>query len=391
MSLLAKRIEEIDESDLDSLITLQVAESIVLDYKREFVGRSDKDRNEFLADVSSFANTSGGEIIIGISEINGKPDQIVGLDAANTDQEILRIEQIIRTGSRPAIAGVLTRAIPLNSGNAVLLIRIPKSWAAPHQIGQQGTFRFFARGSNGKYQMDVDALRSAFRQGPELAERIKLFRVDRLAKIISNNGPTKLPTGSKIVTHVVPLDSFATGYPINLAKIPSDRSILILLLQSGGTIRVNLDGLVALSYKSDVMDRAYAQLFRDGALEIVETIDRWEVRGRNFLPGQAFDEIVQTIIRGTQKLYSAINIQGPVAVMLTLLGMEDRFMGSGKQYGHEHDRPFGQSEIQCPEVVIDDLSQEATTLAFPVVNLAWNAAGYEQSAFYDKSGKWIGR
>jgi hypothetical protein len=91
---------------------------------------------------------------------------------------------------------------------AILVMRIPRSWDTPHQVGQPGSFRFFGRASNGKYQLDVDALRTAFRQGPELADRIRSFRADRLAKIISNTGPATVRTGSKIVVHFVPAAAF---------------------------------------------------------------------------------------------------------------------------------------------------------------------------------------
>ena len=77
--------------------------------------------------------------------------------------------------------------------------------------------------------------------------------------------------------------------------------------------------------------------------------------------------------------------------MLIFLNMEDRLMGAGKQYGYESDRPFQRKEVVCPDVLIDDLSQDARKLAFPIVNLAWNAAGYEQSVFYDKNGNWKGK
>jgi hypothetical protein len=123
---------------------------------------------------------------LGVGEANGTPQALVGLDSSNIDQEILRLEQIVRTGTRPVLSGLYIRSIPLMNGRCVLLIRIPKSWTSPHQIGQQGSFRFFGRSSNGKYQLDVDALRTAFRQGPELVERTRLFRIDRVAKIIAD-------------------------------------------------------------------------------------------------------------------------------------------------------------------------------------------------------------
>ena len=54
---------------------------------------------------------------------------------------------------RPTIGGIVTRAVPIKDDKYVIIMRIPKSWAGPHQIGQLGSFRFFGRGSNGKYQL----------------------------------------------------------------------------------------------------------------------------------------------------------------------------------------------------------------------------------------------
>jgi hypothetical protein len=160
-------------------------------------------------------------------------------------------------------------------------------------------------------------------------------------------------------------------------------------LQSGGQTRVNLDGYLASTYRSSEGDRGYAQLFRDGAIEIVEFIDRWETQGHNFLPGQYFDEPVQKIILGAQKIYLALGIDAPLVAMLTLLEMQDRLMGAGKSYGYEGDPTFDQREVLCPDVLVDRLSDPPEKIAFPIVNLAWNAAGYEQSVFYDKKGNWI--
>lgn len=391
MSLLAKRVQQVTEADLESLVASSIPESQIIDYKQTTVGGGDKDRYEFLADVSSFANSSGGEIIFGIAEANGVPTQISGLTIPNSDQEILRLEQMARTGIRPPIIGIETRAIPLKGGNCAILMRIPKSWSRPHQIGQPGSFRFFGRSSNGKYQLDIDSLRTLFRQGPDLAERIRLFRAERLGKIVSNELLANVPDGSKIVAHIVPIDCFSNKTQIDFGPIRRDHGVLIALLHSGGQVRVNLDGQIATFNRSDGKVGAYAQLFRHGVVEVVKFVEPWEYHGHNFLPGQYFDEEIQSIVSGMQRLYIAINVQAPVVVMVTLLDMEDRLMGAGKQYGYERDRPFQSKQVVCPDVLIDDLSKDARALAFPIVNLAWNAAGYEQSVFYDKDGNWKGK
>jgi hypothetical protein len=379
------------EADLASLVAQKIPESTVLDYKQDTIGTSDKERYEFLADVSSFANSAGGEILFGLAETNGIPTHVVGVTATNVDQEILRLEQIIRTGSRPVIPGIFARAIPLSSGKSAIVMRIPKSWNGPHQIGQPGSFRFVGRASNGKYQLDIDALRFAFRYGPELTDRIKAFRADRLAKIVSNTAAAKLLPGSKIVLHLVPTRTFATKTAVDLSTVKANASDLLSILESGGRSRVNLDGYLASAHAESSGTSSYVQLFRDGKLEAVDHVPPWNVRGHNFVPGQHFDGRIQGMIRGAQKLYRALKMEAPIAAMLALLGMEGRLMGSGRQWGYERELPFDAPEILCPDVLIEDFNASAESIAFPIVNLAWNAAGYEQSVFYDKSGQWIAK
>lgn len=70
--------EAIAEADLLALISNAVSEGRTIDYKRELPGNSDGEKKEFLADVSSFANTSGGDLIFGLSctafRLNRLPD-----------------------------------------------------------------------------------------------------------------------------------------------------------------------------------------------------------------------------------------------------------------------------------------------------------------------------
>ena len=74
MSITRIDFDRLSETDLRSLQENGVAEGIQLDYKRELYGNSDADKREFLKDVSSFANTAGGHIIIGVTEEDGVPE-----------------------------------------------------------------------------------------------------------------------------------------------------------------------------------------------------------------------------------------------------------------------------------------------------------------------------
>ena len=58
MALLHIPLDQIDEARLQALIDDGAAESRTIDYKRTIYGTADSDYSEFLADTSSFANTS---------------------------------------------------------------------------------------------------------------------------------------------------------------------------------------------------------------------------------------------------------------------------------------------------------------------------------------------
>ena len=56
-------LSDIPLGQMLSLIAAQAAESLYIDYKSETYGGNDDQRREFLADVSSFANASGGDLL----------------------------------------------------------------------------------------------------------------------------------------------------------------------------------------------------------------------------------------------------------------------------------------------------------------------------------------
>ena len=77
--MIYKRFAQIDRSYIDDLILNGVSESINLDYKQDLILAKDDDKKEFLADVSSFANAAGGDLIYGISEKRDEQGKTTGI------------------------------------------------------------------------------------------------------------------------------------------------------------------------------------------------------------------------------------------------------------------------------------------------------------------------
>lgn len=62
MSLHSLPLDQITLASLEQLVRNKARESRLIDYKREWDLSGDRGKQEFLADVSSFANTDGGEL-----------------------------------------------------------------------------------------------------------------------------------------------------------------------------------------------------------------------------------------------------------------------------------------------------------------------------------------
>ncbi|MGE5410466.1 MAG: helix-turn-helix domain-containing protein [Clostridiales bacterium] len=169
----------------DSIISLKenrVPESKILEYKRALPSDNNEDKREFLADISSFANTVGGNIIFGIREEKGIPVEIPGLEIGDYDKLISKLTSILRDCIEPRIPGIDIKPLKLSSGAKILIILIPKSFNAPHVIKLGGHWRFYSRHSIGKYPLEVSELRSIFTSTVALREKIKNFRNEKISQ-----------------------------------------------------------------------------------------------------------------------------------------------------------------------------------------------------------------
>ena len=209
MALLHIPLEKITETDLRALIETGARESLPIDYKRQTYGKKEADRKEFLADICSFANAVGGDIVIGMAEKEGVPSEITPF-ADNADEERLRLEQMARDGIEPRIIGLHIHIVSIAAGGVVFIVRVPKSWNPPHRVKFQGSNRFYARTSGGKYEPDIGELRNLFLATPHIAERIRAFRMERIARIAAGETPVALSgdTPGRAVLHVVPYSAF---------------------------------------------------------------------------------------------------------------------------------------------------------------------------------------
>src|SRR5262245_49653647 len=129
------------EADLQALIANGVTESLVLDYKGAgaLLQRSDGVKNEISKDASSFANSAGGTIVYGMTEVGHLPTAIDGIDPAVVTREWLN--QVIDSRIQRRIDGLRINQVQLASGLVVYVVVIPQSERAPHMASDHRYYK----------------------------------------------------------------------------------------------------------------------------------------------------------------------------------------------------------------------------------------------------------
>jgi predicted HTH transcriptional regulator len=386
--MINKAIKAIGKEDIQALVENAVSESRTLEYKEQLPGKTDSDKYEFLKDVSSFANASGGDILYGIREKRehgkptGIPEAIEGLNI-NADAEILRLENILRDGLAPRLSNVQIVPFTGFKNGPVILIRVGKSGLSPHMIAKRES-RFFSRNNAGTYSLDVVEIRSAFALSESLPDKIRRFRDDRVAKIIADETPVKLSASSRVVLHVLPIAALDPGTQI-------DTGLLTGRIEPGLNCRINdyrhnFDGYLMFHHSPiEVLSEGYVQVFRNGAIEAVDSsiirpnIDDKLISG-NYLEGK-----VSTALDNYLKLEEELELQPPLFVMLTLLGVSGCKMYTG---GINDETPIDRDSLFLPDIIVEAYGSRAVNLLQPAFDALWQACGFERSLSYDKAGNW---
>jgi hypothetical protein len=397
--MLPARFDDIGSDDILRLIEDEVEERKRLEYKQALNLINTEDRAEFLADISSFANASGGDIIFGISDrrnggnATGIPDAIVPLSLTNLEMEKGRMSQLIETGVQPRISGIQLRVIEIPEKGPVIIVRVPKSWIGPHMVNYANRTRFFSRNNIlGKFQLDVQQIGDAFLQRRGVGERMLSWKSDRIGKAIAGEGPVPLQ-GPLVLFHFVSAAALTDGEQ-SLPRIFDTQLLLSncrLFSLTAQTTRYNADGLLLLSNPTKNQRQSYLQIFRDGSLEYGDSaaLDSW---GGGHVPSQAFERNIATAFKGAVGLLKELEVPEPTFASLTLVGMKGRTMAlPDDPFGWRTTTdPFDRDVILSPDMRIENLAEgfPYPTTLLPIVNAVWQAAGRDQTPYLNGGGVW---
>jgi hypothetical protein len=393
-------LDAIDAEALDALVRDRVSEGRQLEYKETLPGEKDQDKREFLADISAFANSAGGDLIYGIREAGGVAAAVVGLPDVDPDQERLRLEQLARAGIRPRIPGLRLKIIHRGADGAdppCLLVRVPRSGVGLHMVTLGGLNRFYGRGGGGRYPLDVDEIRAGFLVAETAYDRARTWRAERLAAIEAGEGPIRVSGTPTLAFHVIPLAHVTPlvrweGWGSFVELQDAGRRDLLPLLygRKAGGHRFNLDGWVGFIPNARPGSEFYVQLFRWGAIEAVGVVpEPYASPHKGRVDGGAVEALIIKAFSKYIEFLAWARIDPPIALGLAVLRARGLKLQRSGIVVLPHSEAFDRDLVVLPEIVAHEPGQpdQADVILRPLLDTLWQAAGWPRSPHY-QGGRW---
>ncbi len=363
-----------------------------LDFKRDLPAPWDGSaKHELLADATAFANSGGGDIVYGIDENDAaEASAICPQVLPSVDQEVRRLQDFLLNLAEPRLPGVQVHAVQVTEGGTkghVLVVRAPQSWAAPHRV--KTNQHVYVREGLRKRPLDVPELRALFVRTEGQAQRVRDFRTDRLAKVLTDETPTPLKAGPRLVVHAIPTQA-ALGL-VQIDPVPYSRGASYLPMfgqRSGIAATLNFDGAYAAIPTRDEQASGYTQLFRQGYFEAVWVLSPFGDVTDPFLPGVAYEDYLNRFLGQVRGELDRHGLRGDMAVFLALLGADKVVFAGPSDLGFDsrHYR-FDRQSLLLPDVLIPGEVSPGRGMR-AAYDLMCQAAGMEGSSNYGEDGEW---
>jgi hypothetical protein len=153
------RYQTIDE--LERLIASAIPEGPSLHYKEALSLKTEKQRREFLKDLTGMANGGGGTLLFGVQESNDADAIPVAVTPLSDPALIGVSEDIIRAGVRPPLL-LHHEMIDAPAGGFVWSVDVEPSPLGPYMVESYGTHTYFTRTGRSTHPMAEPQVRDAY-------------------------------------------------------------------------------------------------------------------------------------------------------------------------------------------------------------------------------------
>ena len=311
-------------------------ENEYIDYKLTFSfmdkprGNPEREKGiaEFRSDVCSFANSGGGYLVYGISDVRGMAKEIVGIDIPNGNTDRFELDRKNNLSQiQPKMPSLQFKFIPLSDGKYVVIIYVHRDGYAPYvHLENETNYKIFKRVGNGKNAVGYMELKNMFNQSLSIENEVQQYRQRRIDYYRSQEDTAHFRHSRFLLFHIIP-DTFTDStYKKNLFLFQRQQPGLKLQSIFNGTCcdfraQPNVDGI---RYPSNSNSGADCMLNNNGIAEcflpLYDFLDIDEKNPNGRFPSVAiwerFEPVVGQYINvmksllETKRLFLCVSIMG---------------------------------------------------------------------------------
>lgn len=394
MPVLPVRFDELTIDHLRGLVDASVREDQHIDFKANLPdldgAKGERAKRDLLADVASFANATGGDIVFGVEEgrdgsnkPNGVAVSLAGITLDNVDALERRWIQILETGLDPRLSPKVRLRVIEDGGTKLLVLRVPRSAAGPHMLKDHGWF--YARRGAQNLPISTGELRAAFELSEAWATRVRRFRDERLARIVADDTPIIIDAPDRFVFHLVPMSAPFERTQVDLDQLKKAQPPVV---GSSYGPRFNVEGVAIIPDEKEGRSHSYVQFFRDGALEVVTYAGAATREGEFFI--SRFERDAIELVGRYLPLLEQAGAPRPFALLFALLGLRGMKPVNPDPYDRRgRGRAADRDLYALPDVLISDDGAELEVVLKPIFDILWQSFGFERSPNFDKAGRWV--
>lgn len=385
--MINKDLDKVAVEDIASLIAYWVEEWKTIDYKVSYSLKTDKEKWDFLANVSSFANTSGWDLIFWIDEKEWKAEKMVWVFIENTDEEKLKIEHIIREWIEPRLKVEISFINTWEDKTYVIVIRNKKSYLWPHRVVYswygKTKHEFYSRNSWWKYLLDTWELRLHFNLSDTIIDKIKNFKDSRISSLLINETPIPFEKWPKIILHIVPIEAFSINPPLTNYSKDEINIKLKPLYCSWWNNKINMNWILTYQSWSKKDSTSYTQFYRKWIIEVVNSwiLEYWD---KEFHISAIEKELIN-YIKTCLKLLRENNISAPIFLFISFTDIKGFCIPENGFNFHFDGEKNIDDNIFLPEIYVENYDIEIEKLLKSTFDILWNCFWVSKSYNYDKN------